>query len=215
MFSSVIFDLDGVLIDSMGVMQIAYSNACSHVGVLNPPPFSDFLQHMGKDLKTIIRTLGLPDAVFDVYVAQSIRRIDEIKLFPNIRTILSRLRDEGITMAIATGKEGVRARSILSRLELLDYFDCVLGGDEVKMAKPDPESILTLLETLQSDPDETLFVGDAVADMIAGKKAQVKVAAALWGVESYEALAVWAPDYYLHKPMDLLSVLPHGVSLWQ
>ena len=124
-----------------------------------------------------------------------------------IDLLLDTLKSANFNLGVATGKEGDRARRILKNLGLLDYFGLVVGGDEVLHAKPDPEIIEEHLSFFKIGPDKTIFIGDSISDIIAGKNANVITIAALWGYGEYEELSAQCPDYWLKKPGDLLNII--------
>jgi len=70
----------------------------------------------------------------------------------------------------------------LKYLDVNDVFDLIIGINDVKKSKPDPEMLLKAIEHFGVKPKETLFVADAPNDIIAGKKAGVKIAVVLTGV---------------------------------
>ena len=208
MFNAVIFDLDGVLIDSLSVMEQAYHKACVEVFHHKiAAPFSEFKRHLGKDLKSIFKICNLPKAAFDIYVNASNLLIDKINIFPGIIPVLKCFHERNIDMAIATGKEGSRARMILKQLNLKKFFKAVIGGDEVKYSKPHPEGLNQLIHNLNFKKNHTLFVGDMPVDLIAGRCAQLKVAAVLWGASTYDALVSESPDFLIEKPNQLLDLV--------
>ena len=120
--------------------------------------------------------------------------------------MLRELRDRDIGLAVATGKSGPRARSLLEQLGLLDLFTVVIGSDEVARPKPAPDIVLKALDVLGSDPWRTIMVGDAVTDLTSARGAGVAAVAALWGETDEETLLAESPDVVLRSPSELLEV---------
>lgn len=206
-FKTVIFDLDGVLINSLETMKKAFEIAYAKIVGHGNPPFDGYVKHLGKSFKQIMEAMGLPENMASPYADESNRLIDKIELYAEISGVLSALKMEGFNLGVATGKDGNRARKILERLGILDYFGLVIGGDEVLNAKPDPEIINKHLMFFKTSPDKTIFVGDSLSDLVAGKKAGVITAAALWGYGEYKELCEQHPDYWMAKPEDLLNIV--------
>ena len=205
---SVVFDLDGVIIDSVPVMQIAYAYAFAQVvGQGEPPPFSEYKRHLGRSFPDIMKKLGLPIAMHPEFKAESDRRIAEIRVFPQIRELLLCLRQHGFRLAIATGKDTERAEKILRHLELLQFFDMVVGSDRIAHPKPAPDMLELIREEFGLEPSEVLFIGDAPVDLSCGRSAGTAVAAALWSEIDFPALQAEAPDLLLSQPMDLCDAL--------
>lgn len=203
---AVIFDLDGTLIDSKEVMCVAYLAAHAEIFGLEaePPPFSDYCKYLGQGFPYIMRQLGLPLQMEPVFVRESARNIHRVSLFPGISALLDELARRGIPMAIATGKSHERAIQLLDHLQIQSYFAAVLGYDDVPHPKPAPDMVLAIVDQLSLNPERTLFVGDAIADIDCGRAAGVITALACWDQPSREALA-GGSDLQLCRPVDLLT----------
>jgi pyrophosphatase PpaX len=91
----------------------------------------------------------------------------------------------------------------LVRASLEDTFDVVVGADDVTRPKPDPEPVRLALERLGAHPSGAVFIGDSRHDLVSGRAAGVKTAAALWGPFDRAHLADLEPDYWLETPRDL------------
>lgn len=206
---AVIFDLDGVLVDSFDVMREAFSIAYREVVGDGPVPFEEYRKHLGRYFPDIMRIMGLPLAMQEPFVRESYRLAHRVTLFAGVPDLLHSLRARGLQLAVATGKSGPRARSLLERLNVRHLFNHVIGSDEVAQAKPAPDIVLRALALLQVRPHEAVMVGDAVTDLMSAKAASVTAAAALWGSESDEAeLLAAGPDVVLRTPADLLALCP-------
>ncbi|WP_063837518.1 HAD-IA family hydrolase [Streptomyces sp. NRRL WC-3549] len=208
--SVVVFDLDGVLVDSTEVMREAFSIAYAEVVGEGPAPFAEYNRHLGRYFPDIMRIMDLPLEMEEPFVRESYRMAHLVPLFDGVPEMLHTLRERGIRLAVATGKSGPRARSLLSQLGVLDLFDHVIGSDEIARPKPAPDIVLKALELLGADPDSAVMVGDAVTDIASAHAAGVAALAALWGESDEPALLAAAPDAVLQKPGDLLALWPAG-----
>jgi len=94
-----------------------------------------------------------------------------LKPVSGIQSLLRRLKRGGFSLALATNDERKDTEEMLSWLAIEDLFDAVLCAGEVNPPKPDPETVLTLCRQLSIPAQETIFIGDTVADMMAGRKA--------------------------------------------
>ncbi|UJW29887.1 HAD-IA family hydrolase [Saccharothrix sp. AJ9571] len=204
--SVVVFDLDGVLVDSFEVMRAAFTLAYAEVVGDGEPPFAEYNRHLGRYFPDIMRIMGLPLAMEEPFVRESYRLADRVEVFPGVRELVTILRDNGIGLAIATGKSGERARSLLARLDLLDLFDHVIGSDEVARPKPAPDIVRHAMALLGADPGEVIMVGDAVTDLQSAKDAGVTAVAAMWGETSEAELLRAGPDAIVRTPMELLTL---------
>ncbi|MDR6175549.1 AHBA synthesis associated protein [Nocardioides zeae] len=202
--AAVLFDMDGVLVDSLEVMRMAYTEAVADLP--GAPDFGDYQKNLGRALPDIAARLGLPDSFPADYRRCSDARSAQVTAYPGIREVLGVLRDQGVVLGVVTGKEGDTARDILERLELLTFIDAVRGGDEVVAAKPSPEHVQTVLRDLPCRPvapSEVLVVGDSDADMMSARSAGCRTAFAKWGYSDVGALSR-PPDHVLRRPLDVL-----------
>ncbi|MEU8825799.1 HAD-IA family hydrolase [Streptomyces sp. NPDC048636] len=209
---AIVFDLDGVLVDSFGVMRQAFTVAYREVVGPGEPPFAEYSKHLGRYFPDIMRIMGLPLAMQEPFVRESYRLADQVRMFDGVPDLLRSLRAGRFGLAVATGKSGPRARSLLDGLGVLALFEHVLGSDEVANAKPAPDIVLRAMELLGVGPDETMMIGDAVTDLTSARAAGVTAVAALWGESDPADLLAAEPDAILHTPGELLA-LCRGDSL--
>nr|AXL06029.1 phosphoglycolate phosphatase [uncultured bacterium] len=205
---AVVFDLDGVIVDSFAVMSEAFAIAYAEVVGDGPAPFAEYRRHLGRYFPDIMRIMDLPLEMEGPFVRESYRLADQVKVFDGVVELLLTLRVRGLRLAIATGKTGARARSLLDRLGLLPFFAHVIGSDEVARPKPAPDMVLQALSLLDVSAERAIMVGDAPTDLASAQGAGVASAAALWaGPEEAELLAA-GPDVVLRRPAELLALCP-------
>lgn len=96
-----------------------------------------------------------------------------VKPVDGIQTLLPRLKRDGFLLALATSDERRDTEVVLSSLGLEALFDALVCAGEVDPPKPHPEAIFTIGRLLSISPDESIFIGDTVTDMIMGKRAGV------------------------------------------
>ncbi|MEW1634673.1 HAD-IA family hydrolase [Streptomyces sp. NPDC093801] len=206
---AVIFDLDGVIVDSFAVMEEAFAIAYREVVGEGEAPFEEYRRHQGRYFPDIMRIMGLPLEMEEPFVRESYRLAPQVPVFDGIGELLPALRARGFKLAVATGKAGERARSLLDELGLLSFFDHVIGSDEVARPKPAPDIVEHALALLGLSPDEAVMVGDAPTDIASARGAGVASAAALWAeVDDEEALLASGPGTVLHRPAELLALCP-------
>lgn len=205
---AVIFDLDGVLVDSSAVMHEAFTIAYAEVVGDGQPPFEEYKRHLGRYFPDIMQIMGLPLEMERPFVRESYRLAHRVPLFDGVADMVRELRARGFRLAVATGKSGARARSLLDQLGILETFDHVIGSDEVAHPKPAPDIVLRALELLGVQSQEAMMVGDAVTDLASARAAAVAVAAALWGESDETEVLSARPDAVLRRPSDLLALCP-------
>ena len=170
---AVLFDLDGVLVDSI--------NAWFHV-------FNDTLRHFCKKTLTrsqFARIFGMSiDRASDIYFNRSPvkkiekvyliffkKRIKYVKLYPQSIPVLQEIKKRKIRTALITNSPKSLVLKILRHHGLKKYFNATITIDDVKKGKPEPDIVLKAIKILNVSPRNTILIGDTRNDMIAGKKA--------------------------------------------
>ncbi len=214
---AVVFDLDGVLLDTTENMRLAFAATWAAAGRTGEAPFAEFLTHMGAPLPRILRVLGLPETLTDVYSAESKRHLRLVEAYPGVRELLAALKAAGTPTAVATGKSHERAMQALRSVGLDADPGVVIGSDLVTRPKPAPDIVHTALARLGVAATRAVFIGDSVLDMRAGKAAGVVVVAAGWGQTEPGILRAEGPDGYAARVADLFGVLglptPSGLEV--
>ncbi|EFC78790.1 HAD-IA family hydrolase [Parafrankia sp. EUN1f] len=204
---AVVFDLDGVIVDSHAVMRQAFTLAYAEVVGPGPAPFEEYNRHLGRYFPDIMKIMGLPLEMEGPFVRESYRLSPQVVLFDGVRDLLTGLLDRGTRLAVATGKSGPRARDLLTQLGIGDCFVRVIGSDEVTHPKPAPDIVHRALDALDAAPDQAVMVGDAVTDIRSARSAGVRAIAAMWGETDQDELLAAAPDWVTHTPAQLLGLL--------
>ena len=209
---SVLFDLDGTLIDSERLILASYRHAMqTHLG--HVPPEETWLATIGQPLvvqmKMYARTKEEVPALIRTYVEHNMAHHDDlVRPFPDMRDVVKTVRDAGFQLAIVTSKKAHAAGRGLRRCDLPeDWFESRVTADDVERYKPEPDPVWRALEELDVEAAEAVFVGDSTHDMVSGRAAGVSTAAALWGPYSREQLEPTAPDTWLERPADILELL--------
>lgn len=166
----VLFDLDGVLIDSFEPWFIAFNQTLDHFGLAKISKEKFRRKFWGPELKINLDRIGLDEDAVRYCQSQYIGLIDKVKLYQNAKKILETVRRTYKTGLVTnTPKEGVS--KILSHFRLGSYFDGVVTGDDVSVAKPNPEIVIKACGLLGVDPKDAILVGDTKSDVLAGRGA--------------------------------------------
>lgn len=218
-----VLDLDGTLVDSLPHLFRAFREAVRPF-VRRPPTDAEIVATFGPAERGCLARLlsnadlAPPDALahLDEAHATFLRlyqhdHATSVQLFPGMDQVLRVAEEEGWQLAVFTGKGRPSALYTLEQLGLLRRIAVVISSDDVARHKPAPDGILAILRHCQAAPATALVVGDAPADIQAGKAAGCATAAALWGAFSRADLLAAGPDYVLHQPTDLIPLLKtHG-----
>lgn len=203
---ALLFDLDGTLVDSVGLI-LASMHAAFEGRAGRTPSEAEWIAGMGTPLRTQLREFVEPrdmEAVVDRYRAHQLANHDRMtRAFDGAVEALSRLKARGHPMGIVTSKFRESAERTLRHVGLDRYVDVVVGADTVTQAKPDPEPVLHALERLGRRPAEALFLGDSPHDVAAGNAAGAITVAALWGACTRSHLEPAGPRHWLQAIGDL------------
>lgn len=203
---TIIFDFDGVIIDSEAVMRVALHRAYSEVVGSGEAPIDAYLNHMGESFVRIMDHLGLPRTMHGPYLRHSRENAHLIQMYPQARELLEALKDAGMQLALLTGKDRDRTIETLQRFELRDLFDVVLTSDDLTHAKPHPEGIHRILAMTATASSEAVMIGDAVNDVLCAQAAGVPSIAVTWGIQPHR-LSECQPDQTVMSFTQLRDVL--------
>jgi pyrophosphatase PpaX len=206
----VLFDLDGTVIDSGAIILASMRHAAREV--LGEEPSDELLMAAvgGPGLEAQMHALA-PDRVEElvtVYRTHNEPLHDELVCCPGIEELLVRLKEEGRRLGIVTAKRRATVALAFNVLPLEHLFETVVGGDETKAHKPDPEPLLLAAERLGVDPNECAYVGDSPFDIRAAKAAGMFAVAVTWGgIHDRQKLEAEQPDAIVDTAEDLYGVL--------
>jgi phosphoglycolate phosphatase-like HAD superfamily hydrolase/CMP-N-acetylneuraminic acid synthetase len=179
------FDLDGVLIDSINVMRLAWDNAMKISG--QSICFSEYKKFIGIPFEKILDNVGcLPDCytqVKEVYDRFSSNSLEQIKTFEGVKEGINLAVAAGLKVSIVTSKNSVRTHEILKRHFPKIIFDAVVTPEDVSegRGKPNPDPILLACIKVGVDPFNTIYVGDMEFDRDSANRAGVHFVHAAWG----------------------------------
>ena len=182
---SLFFDLDGTLLDSSGDIAAAANMVRAHLN--QPPlPINEVGEGVGWGLAHLLRHV-LPSALHhrmpearEVFMASySQRLLVDSAPYEGAGVLLEALSTQAIPVGLVTNKPMAFVSPILEALGW--RFDVVVGGDSLKVRKPNPAPLLHALSVVGCEPEAALFVGDSEVDQAAALAAGVRFAAVGWG----------------------------------
>ena len=209
-FSTLLFDLDGTLIDSIDLILRSYRHTMrTHRG--EEPPDDVWMEGLGTPLWVQFRRWTQDEAeiraMVETYRTYNLAHHDElVRPYDGVVEAVLRLDTAGRTLGLVTSKMRGGALKGLRLAGLETAFDVVVGSDEVTNPKPHPEPVLLALERLDRRPADAVFIGDSRHDIECGRAAGVKTAAVLWGPFDRNHLEDLDPDYWLERPSDLSTL---------
>jgi pyrophosphatase PpaX len=211
---AVLYDFDGTLADSTELIMRCYRHTMStHLGEC--PPDEAWLAGFGTPLETQIARFARDDEEYEAMLASYRAHQDEhhdtlLRPFPGAVETVAELARRGIGLAVVTSKLRRGTRRGMELCGLTELVDVVITPEDVENAKPHPEPVHLALSRLGVAPEEALFVGDSPHDMVAGRAAGTRTAAALWGPFPRATLLAEHPDVLLERQQDVLALVPGG-----
>lgn len=212
LYTTVLCDLDGTLIDSRRDIALAFQHALGCVVDGPLPDEAAIAQHIGKPLEHMIGELGygLSDAQLTTFL-ETYRRhyaasgARHTRLYPGVATTLQAL--SSFTLGVVTTKAQEQAEAVLQHLRLRAFFRHVQGWVPGLQVKPAPDLVVAALTALRCAPQRTLMVGDTPADILAGRAAGLATCAVTYGFGAAADLRRCQPDYVLDAFSDLVALL--------
>jgi pyrophosphatase PpaX len=209
-YPTVLFDLDGTLIDS-GRMILASFRHATRTVLRREIPDEVLVARVGGS--SIYEQMRAIDASRADELVQAYREHNEplhakLEAFEGIEELLAELDEEGRRLGIVTAKRRGTVQLAFDVLGIGRFFDAVVTTESTERGKPHPEPVLHALELLGSAPTEAAFVGDSPFDVGAGKAAGVFTVAVSWGgIHRPERLLEAGADVLVHDVNELRDVL--------
>lgn len=213
-YKAIIFDLDGTLVNSIGDIADAMNTVLSNRNY-STYDYDTYKTFVGSGVKSLV-IKALPDTapkqseideclqnMMDVY---SKNCTNKTKPYDGILELLETLHAKNIKLSILSNKEDSLTKKVTKTI-LPNYFSPVLGLKEEALKKPNPNVALQICNTLDVNPEETIFVGDTNVDIQTAINANMKAIGVSWGFRDKKELWDAGAEYVLEKPLDLLKIL--------
>ena len=183
---TVLFDLDGTLIDSTEAILASFHFAFKDQNFNFTKGDEEIVKLIGYPLDYMFENLGVEkNKVWDFVDSykSNYKKISQQKTFLLKNALEAvKIASTFATLAIVTTKTTKYTLPLLKNFEILDYFDTIIGRQEVENPKPHPEPIYKALENLNIIASESVFmIGDTKLDLIAAKEAKISSVAVLCG----------------------------------
>jgi pyrophosphatase PpaX len=207
-FPVVLFDLDGTVVDSGGIILASMRYATRTVLGRDIPDEALMAAVGGPGLEHQMRSFG-PDHVEElirVYREHHEPLHSELRICVGMDDVLVALKEQGRKLGIVSAKRRRTVELAFANVEVGHLFDVVVGGDEHEKQKPEPDLLLLALERLGATPTEAAYVGDSPFDMQAAHAAGMHAIGVTWGrIHERDALA--DADEIVDTPEELLAAL--------
>ncbi|MFC1631426.1 HAD family hydrolase [Candidatus Omnitrophota bacterium] len=206
----IIFDLDGTLVDSKEAIARQVNLALKEVG-LKEKEAPEIISYIGTGVDDLVRK-SLGDEHQHLFeqakdVLENYRRDfeDDSQLYPGVKELLEYFKTK--SKAIISNRKYEFVLPMLERLEIGDYFERVIGGDNEDCLKPAPCSLDKMISEAQVDKGKVIMVGDMDLDVLAGKNAGVLTCAVTYGLGKREDIIRAQPDYMIGNMLQLKDII--------
>ncbi|HHW93661.1 MAG TPA: HAD-IA family hydrolase [Clostridiaceae bacterium] len=204
--STVLFDLDGTLFNTIPLILATNRHTCEKV-LGWAPPDKEILATIGEPLMTALKRYSAEKSheLFREYVEWSAQRTTtHVGIFLDVIPMIERLRREGFKTGVVTSRRGESTITHLETFEMMHLFDVIVSVDDTEEHKPLPAPLLCAMERLGLDtPKHFLYVGDTIHDLECARNAGMYFAAVSWTAMDKDELNRAAPDFWLDNPFDL------------
>lgn len=212
MIRNIIFDFDGTLVDTTPLI-IATMHRTMEVLGLSPKTDKECIATIGLRLEEIHSVLWPEEPAAEAFaktyrvIFDELKRPLQVQCFPGVQDTLRELHRRGIGMAIASSRNRSSLWEYVELFGIRDYFQAIIGGDDVSHGKPEPEPVLTILDQCGWRNGETLTIGDAPVDIQMGQNAGTRTCAVTYGNGKAEELAEAKPTFIISSFEEILNIL--------
>lgn len=215
MISTVLFDLDGTLVDTAPDLGYALNLQLQHHG---RPTLSDEIirpvaSHGSRGLLGLGFGITPEDANFAAMRAEYLDIYDQVfarspKLFDGMEDVLQTIESKKLNWGIVTNKPRRFTQPMVQNLGLMQRAVCVISGDDAPRPKPAPDTLMMACNQAKVQPAQCVYVGDAERDIEAGIAAGMKTAVALFGyLDTSDSPHQWGADALIRTPHEILTLI--------
>ena len=187
---TILFDLDGTLVDTAPDLMLAHNHVMRKFGY--PTKSTEDIRNLvGKGAGALIgRSIWgqakkefskvLDEKIKDEMVKEFVNFygkniVNESTLINGVKEFLKWCKEENISMAVCTNKQEHLSNDLLKKIGIYDFFEYVAGSDTFDYCKPDPRHLTNVVEILDGDIKKTIMIGDSETDANAAKAAEIPV----------------------------------------
>ncbi len=213
MFTHVIFDLDGTLLNTLDDLADAGNHVCAAHG-WPTYPVEAYKLMVGGGIPNLVKKfspsdlseeeLSLVQAEFSAYY--DAHKEDKTAPYVGVPEVVALLKSAGVSVSVLTNKANHLAGAVVEHY-YPGVFEAVLGAQPHVPVKPDPAMLNLLMKQVGAVPESTLFVGDSNVDIVTGRNGGLATCGVLWGFRSSEELTGEGANYIIDAPEQLVKVV--------
>ena len=220
--TTLLFDLDGTLIDSVPDLALALNNTLQDNGL---PTYSESTVRnwVGNGARVLLKrglsgstkisdNIAAQNSYVDTLLVQFLAHYNKTvcsasTLYDGVHQTLITLKESGYTLGLVTNKPQDFIQPILTHYLLDNVFGVTVGGDTLKQKKPDAAPLLYACEKLNAEPQNCVMVGDSKNDILAAKAANMRSIGLTYGYNYGEDIGLCEPRWVCNHFNDILDVL--------
>ena len=213
--TTVLFDLDGTLIDTAPDMANALNILLREQG--DPALPYEVIRPVVSNGSVALVKLGfgeqlaadrmdyLKQRYLDIYQQHL---CEDSTLFKGMDELLDKIEQNNMRWGVVTNKPGWLTEPLMQQIGLSQRAACIVSGDTTANRKPHPEPMYHACVKADSKPHQCIYIGDARRDIEAGKNAGMKTVVALYGyIGDWENIDDWGADDTIQQPLDLVNLV--------
>lgn len=215
MIKTILFDLDGTLLNTIDDLTDAANWVCTQNGW---PTFTveQFKLMVGNGIPKLVERFSPAEARSPERLAATLAQFsarydahkqDKTAPYAGVIELVDALRSEGIQTAVFSNKADAFCGKIIEHYFGAGRFAAVRGSVDGVPTKPDPAGLYALMAAIGASPDATLFVGDSDVDILTGHNAHLPAMGVLWGFRTEQELLAAGADALAHTPADILAYI--------
>ncbi len=212
-FDTVIFDLDGTILDTLGDLRDSVNFALENNGLLcrNTDEIRSFV---GNGIRLLIERAvpqntekEIVDKCFeDFKVHYKNNSANSTKPYDGVVDVLNQLKSKGIKLSVVSNKADFAVQMLVEKY-FSGIFDFAVGEKEGIRRKPFPDSVFTAMEYLGADKNTTVYVGDSEVDVETAFNSKIPCVAVTWGFRDKLVLESLNPEYIVEVPEQIIKII--------
>ncbi|QFF99987.1 pyrophosphatase PpaX [Psychrobacillus glaciei] len=207
-YTAILFDLDGTLLNTNELIIETFLHVLGE-GFPGKYDRESVLPFLGPTLVESFNTVdpALTGSLIEAYRTWNMNMHDQMVVpFDGVVDTLYKLKEQGYKLAVVSTKRRDMIDRGIQLMECGNLFDTIVGLDDVKNAKPDPEPIELALTRLGVEKEHALMIGDNLHDIVGGQRAGVDTAAVAWSMKGEAFLATFLPTYMIHHISEVITI---------
>ena len=212
-FNTVIFDLDGTILDTLCDLRDSVNFALTNNG-LPCRNTEEIRAFVGNGIRLLIER-AVPEntdketvekCFFDFKEHYKINSANSTMPYDGIIDVLYRLKEKGVGLSVVSNKADFAVQSLVETY-FAGIFDFAVGEKDGVRRKPYPDSVFAAMEYLGADKTKTVYVGDSEVDVETAVNSSIPCVSVTWGFRDKEVLEKLNPEYIIDEPKQIVNII--------